>query len=354
MRNVKALYLIPVLVLFGIWFFWPERSTNKQRQLEEQARRAALSANPASPEHREFLEQNRRLFAEEGMYSFEQLMELARTGRISLVGELWQLRRKCGVTGIRPEDQEAPAQQPLMNLEECNIRIENFLRSHYPPPGNEKLVSLFRNYLRYEDAMRQMRIPEGLSPQERFEFIRKKRREFFSEEDAKLIFGFEETRFTTQQALLEFVRNSTGMPADLRVKKYYELRKNLLGDYHSAVAELEPTYTRYETELMLRSDEMQRKGTTEKETQALRERYFGTAAAQRMAQVEQQIRAERERIAAYEAAARQFEKENPHLSEKERNAQLAALREKMLGKEEAEAYARRMQYEEYLRTNNLK
>jgi hypothetical protein len=287
------------------------------------------------------------------MYTFSQLMELARTGRISLVSELWRLRSKCGADTAESAD-TVTTSIAQMSFDECNLRIENFLREQYPPPDNEKILALFRTYLRYEDAMRRLQIPENFSATERYEYIKKKRREFFSEADAQLIFGYEEARMAAQEALNEFVKNSSEMPAEQRVKKYYEIRKNILGEYHAAFSETEPAYTRYETELMLRSEEMQRKRNVAAETQALRERYFGAAAAQRMAQVEKEIREERARIDSYEAAQRKFIQDNPELSGKERDEKLRALRVQILGKEEADAYERRMQYEEYLRSNNLK
>jgi hypothetical protein len=73
-----------------------------------------------------------------------------------------------------------------------------------------------------------------------------------------------------------------------------------------------------------------------------------------MAQVEKEIREERARIESYEAAAQKFRRDNPDMPAPERRAKLNELRVQMLGKEEAEAYERRMQYEEYLRSNNLR
>ena len=144
------------------------------------------------------------------------------------------------------------------------------------------------------------------------------------------------------------------MPANERVQKYFDLRKKSLGDYNAAYSESEPAYTRYETELMLRGDEMQRKNSAAADTQSMREKYFGRDAARRMAQVDKEVQQERLRVETYEAAAHKFAKENPTLSEAERNAKLSELRSSIMGKDEAEAYERRMQYEEYLRANNLK
>lgn len=339
--NKKLVYIfVPVLFLVLLYIFWPESEEGRKiRELKEQAKHAALMANPTSGEHRQFVEQNKKLFTEENMYSFAQLMEMARTGRLSLLAELWKMRSKCGEN---------------INYDECNIRIENFLREQYPAPDNEKIIALFRNYLRYEDAMRRFKLPESTSIAERLELIKKKRREFFSEADAQLIFGYEETRTATDDALAEFVKSSANMPASERVKKYYELRKQSMGDYNAALNESEPQYTRYETEIMLRNDEMQRQNNSAATTQALREKYFGAEGAKRMAQVDKEIKEERARIDNYEAAAQKFLRESSGLSEAEKKAKLAELRTGIMGKEEADAYDRRMQYEEYLKANNLK
>lgn len=353
MEKRKLMYILPVVVLAALWLFWPETEEEKKlKSMKDQARRAALAANPQSGEHREFIEQNKKLFMEENMYTFSQVMEMARTGRLSLVAELWRLRTKCGIgsDGSNKDGQAAPQ----MSFDECNIRIENFLRQQYPPPDNEKMIALFRGYLRYEDAMRRFVLPDNTPMAERLELMRKKRREFFNDADAQLIFGYEETRASTQEALNEFVKSSANMPAEQRVKKFYEMRKNMLGDYSTAVNETEPAYTRYETEMMLRADEMERNKNSAAQTQALREKYFGADGAKRMAQVDREIQQERQKISEYEAAAQKLARDTANLPENEKKAKLDELRVSILGKEEADAYERRMQYEEYLRTNHLK
>lgn len=360
MDKRRLLLYVPaviVLLVAAIWL-WPESEEDKKiKALKTQALRAAQAANPASGEYRQFAEESKSLFTEENMYTYAQLIEMARTGRISLIAELWKLRQKCDSRGAsdsakEPATESAPA--PKMNAEECNLRIEAFIREQYPAPDNEKLLKLFRDYLRYEDTMRRFILPENLTVEERQQQIKKKRREIFSESDAQLVFGYEETRIDTQEALAEFIQNSAALPANERVQKYFDLRKKSLGDYNAAYTESEPAYTRYETELMLRGDEMQRKNSAAADTQAMREKYFGREAARRMGQVDKEVQQERQRIEAYEIAAQKFNQQNASLSEAERKAKLAELRVSLLGKEEAEAYERRMQYEEYLRTNNLK
>ncbi|MBV6494777.1 MAG: Lipase chaperone [Turneriella sp.] len=351
-KRTQLLVTLSLGVVLLLWLFWPSSAKKHERELAAQAKLAALSANPNSGEYRLFVEQNRNLFTEPNMYSFDKLMEMASSGRLSLVAELWKLRSKCEGGNITTDENAQPAH--TMNPDECNIRIENFLREQYPSYANEKLIKLFRTYLQYEDAMRRMHLSEKMPLPERLEALKKKRREFFSESDAKLIFGYEEARAEAQNALNEFYRNSTNMPADERVKKYYEIRRKALGDYDSAFNEQEPKYTRYETELLLREDEMQRKGTTATQTEALREEYFGKEAAKRMAEVDREVREERSRIENYEAQAQKFLRENPSLGESERDKKLTELRTNVLGKEEAAAYQRRMEYENYLKANNLK
>lgn len=340
MNKRTLLIAVPVLVLIPLFLFWHDSEEEKKLKLfKDQAKRAAFAANPLSGEHRDFTDQNKKLFSDEGMYSFSQLMEMARSGRLSLVAELWKLRTRCGEN---------------MNIEECNLRIENFLREQYPKPENEKIIALFRNYMRYEDAMRRLQVSDKMPLVERLEFMKKKRREFFSEADAQLIFGYEEARTAAQDALSEFYKTSAAVPAEERVKKYYAVRQKALGDYNTAFNEQEPAYTRYETEVMLSADEMQRKGNAAAETQVIREKFFGAEAAKRMAQVDKEIQQERSRIVGYEAAAQKLVVENPSLSEADKKNKLSDLRVIMLGKEGSEAYERRMQYEEYLRLNHLK
>lgn len=360
MEKRKLLLYLPlgiILLLTAVWL-WPESEEDKKiKALKAQAVRAAQAANPASGEYRQFAEESKSLFTEDNMYTYAQLVEMARTGRISLIAELWKLRHKCDSRGQNETGKEQTAEAtpaPKMNLDECNLRIEAFIREQYPAPENEKLLKLFRDYLRYEETMRRFVLPDNLTVEERQQQIKKKRREIFSESDAQLVFGYEEARTETQEALGEFVKNSAAMPAADRVQKYFDLRKKSLGDYNAAYNESEPAYTRYETELMLRGDEMQRKNSAAADTQGMREKYFGREAAKRMAQVDKEVQQERQRIENFEAAAQKFVQQNASLSEAERKAKLAELRVSMLGKEEAEAYERRMQYEEYLRANNLK
>jgi lipase chaperone LimK len=363
MNRRSILILTPIVLLALLWLFWPESAEKKkEKTLREQATHAAMASNPGSGEYRQFVEENRKLFTEENMYTLSQLLEMARTGRISLVTELWRLRTRCeagGEKALNP-DKVVPIESPdsskatAMNIEECNLRIENFLREQYPAPENEKIIGLFRNYLRYEDAMRHFKMPEKITIKERYELLKNKRREIFGEADATLVFGFEETKTEVQDILSDFLKSSSAMPAEERIRKYYDLRKSKLGDYNAAVNETEPAYTRYETEIMLRGDEMQRQNTTEAQTQAMREKYFGADGAKRMAAVDAEIKQERQRIENYEAAAQQLLRENASLSESQKQDKLTELRNSILGKEEAEAYMQRMRYEEYLRKNNLK
>jgi len=355
---VKKIWIILscVIVIALAYFLWPESAEDKKvRELTEQAKKAAMASNPQSGEYRTFVEENKKLFTEENMYSFAQLMDLARTGRVSLVSELWKLRSRCvPKTAEGEQNPSLTGDAVKMNMDECNIRIENFLRAQYPAPDNEKMIALFRNYLRYEDAMRSFRLPDKATDGERLELVKKKRREIFSDADANLIFGYEETKSATENTMAEFLKTSANLPADLRIKKFYEIRGKSLGDYNSAFNETEPQYTRYETELVLRSDEMAKQNNSVQMTQSVREKYFGADGARRMAQVDAEVKAERARIDAYEAAEKKFLAENASLSEETRKAKLSEMRASMLGKEEAVEYERRMQYESYLRANNMK
>lgn len=274
------------------------------------------------------------LFDTANLLTYEKLMEMVRTGRISLVSELWRLRRSC------PKD---------MKRYDCNIRIRQFILSQYKPPGNERLAELLVKYLRYEEIMSTYQIDEK-DPVKRYELIKKKRRELFGSEDAALVFGFQEAQYDFRNRMKSFMASTKDMPGDKRMERYEALRKEAYGNYYDAVVDREPKFTTYDVELTLRENDLKAL-EGEKRTTAvreLREKYFGKAGAERMAKVDQQIAKEQGAEQGYRAAEKSLLSENPNLSAAEKEAKLAELRKKYFGDQGAEEFARREKYRLYL------
>ena len=274
----------------------------------------------------------RSLFDEADLWSFEKLMEMVRTGRINLVSELWRLRRKC---------------PPAMSRYDCNIRIKQFVLSRYKPPGNERLADLLLKYLRYEEIMSTFQIDEK-DPRKRYEIIKRKRRELFGTEDAKLMFGFQEATSEFQSRAKEFVQSTKDMQGDRRIERYEALRREVYGDYYAAAVESEPKFTRYDTEVNLREVDL-RNLSDDKRSQAvaaLRTKYFGQAGAERMAKVDRDVAEEAGAEKKYRDAEKQLAGED--LNAAQREARLQQLRVQHFGKQGAEEFARREKHQEYL------
>lgn len=274
------------------------------------------------------------IFDEEDMLGYEELMNAARTGKISLVSELWRMRRKCNTRDI----------------EKCDAELRQFLKEKFQFPDNEKLIALFDKYIGYEKAMREFKIPDNLTSQQRYALIREQRRKIFGEEDANLVFGLEEAKASFSFQYQDFVKATAGQKGDARMAKYEEMRRKAYGPYYDSIVAQEPAFNRFETEITLRETDLTSAGAgKEQMMQSLREKYFGQEGAARMAEVDRQLAREKEQEKALAQAEKELFASNPGMSAEEKEKKLLELAAKYLGQDEAEAYVRRRKYEESMR-----
>ncbi len=330
-----ALLVVVLLLVAAIWYLSSERSGDGARPVALPDHKFENWDSPIQdPEG--LSREARSLFEGIEVLSYEQLIQAARRGEVSLVSELWRLRRQC------PED---------MDRYDCNIRIRQFIMDKFLPPGNEQLVELFTKYLKYEEEMSRFEMPGDLTLKQQYELIREKRRDFFGPEDARLVFGFEEAKAGFTAEFKSFQEQTAGLSGDARVEAYEEMRKKAYGDYYETVVAREPKFSKYETELDLRGNDLagldaDKRGAYVTE---MREKYFGKEGAARMAQVDAEIAERETKLAAYKSAESELLSNNAELSGEERDAKLMELRVKHFGKEEAEAYTRRENYEKAMR-----
>lgn len=343
MQNKKPLFIIGavlfVLVVVLFYVLQPSDDYAEAPDLdtinnEEQA----ILDNMSSEERTRLKEEALLMFDQPGYLTFEQIMEGARNGKVKLVSELWQLRRRC---------------PPELSPEECNLRIKIFLREKFQP-GGEKLARLFAYYLRYEEHMRSEKPPEDLSPQEQYEWIKNQRRKVMGEEAASLIYGYEEARVEFRGKFQEFMADTKGLPAEERIKKYEEFRKQHYGNYYETIKEREPKFNTYDVEMTLREEQLSGMDAEQRDAKIreMREDYFGEEAASRMETVDRQIQEEQQRTEAYEKAREELLQQNPSASGTEKEAMLAELRKEYFGPEEAEAMARREKMREEMEKLN--
>lgn len=265
-----------------------------------------------------------------------ELIEELKTGKINFVWEVWALRRNC------PKDY-SPSQ--------CDATLIAYIEKNYSSPDKEKIIDLFRSYFKYEDEVRNLKMPENVTFDERYEILKKKRKETLGQDKAELFFGMEEAQVSFIEASKNFMASTKNLSGSERVKKYEELRKKVYGPYNEAIAGREDSFQHYQTELELREKDLSGLSEAEKDKKiaALEIQYFGKEGAERMAKARKEIAEHQAKFTDYEQKEKEFLAANPNLSEKDKEQKLKELRVKALGEEEAEAYAKREKYEEEIK-----
>ena len=274
------------------------------------------------------------LFGREKWPDYIDLVQKVREGRIDLIAELWRLRRQC---------------ENKVSYEKCNALIRLTLKDNFPSTGQEEMLSMFDKYLHYESFLRDYKAVKDRK--ENLKILEEEQDKIFGHEQAGLLFGLTRANNRFQESASEYINETRGLKTPERMKKFEELRKKVFENYYDAVVEKEPAFQKYEREMVFQADEKKASNATldAGEIAELREKYFGSEAAERMAKVDKQLEAEKGGIARYQAEEQRFLQNNGDLSGEEKAEKLKKLREELLGKEEAEAYQRRKLYEDYLK-----
>ncbi len=275
----------------------------------------------------EVVKSSTSLFDDGNMLSYDEIIDKASKGKIDLVSELWTLRNKCGAE---------------MTVAKCNAMIEVFLNSNYPAPANKHLAEIFSKYLDYEEYMRSTPISSDLPDKEKYDLVQKYRRKFFSEKDTKLIFGYEEAKTDYSEKLGAFFDNTKNDKFESRQKDYEKFRRQVLGDYYDTVVQNESPFDKYQTELNLKSADLTKLSDSSKKDQVkqMRVSYFGKEANGRMEKVDEEIRLRDTKLADLKKEEDKFLSENSSMQAEAKQKKIMEIREKYLGKDEAESYTR--------------
>ncbi|TGL60543.1 lipase secretion chaperone [Leptospira sarikeiensis] len=281
----------------------------------------------------EIVATSRELYRDGQWLNYDEILQYASNGELDLVSSLWELRRKC------PAD---------YTPDQCNEIVKAFILEQYPGAAGERLIGLFRKYLSYEMVLREFEQPKGKTPEEIYEIVKKKRREIFSDQDAKLIFGLEEAEKDFQFGYNQFLSETKNLSGDKRLARYEEYRKGVYGNYYNTINKREPKFTKYETELFFKEPDLNKLSAAEKDPQvrAIREKYFGKDGADRIEKVYKEIEAAKQKENQTDQEEQAWIKAHPTAKADERNKALNDIRVKNLGQEEAEAYGRRKALEE--------
>jgi hypothetical protein len=270
--------------------------------------------------------------------NYTELIDGLKSGDIIFTWEIWALRRNCPseLTGAQ-----------------CDAVLIAYLDKNYSPTESAKLKELFESYFNYEAEVRTMKISESAKFEERYEMLKKMRRNIMGAEKAELLFGLEESQVNYIQATQNYFASTKNQSPNERVKNFEEVKKKVFGGYLSAVERREDPYDRYQFEIELREKELVGLSSTEKEKKlfALETKYFGKQKAELMAKTRKEEQDYALKIENYKKIEEDFLKSNSNLKPDEKERKLKELRVKHLGAEEAEMYKNRVQFEE--ETKNL-
>lgn len=334
MKKNLIILSIVLIVLLALFFLIPEQKKSKSNVASNSTDPTVQSSNsgnlfPANEDNSIFSQKAEAVFQEDNFMPYEELIENLRKGKVNLVWELWEVRRKC------PGD---------YSFEQCNALIRAMLEKKYPPPHNKTMVQLFESYLKYERDMRDMELDsqkKGLKFKEKYELAKKKRRDILGEENARLVFGLEEAKVEFADSQKDFYKTTANLPAEKRIEEYEKLREKIYGEYYQTVKERELPYDKYQVELVLRDEELSKLDSAQKEAKVreVEVRIFGKDIADKMAAAREDLHKDESKVKEYEDKEKEFLSQNSGLSEKDRNEKLKQLRISVLGADRAEQYS---------------
>lgn len=334
-KKITLIAILFILFFLGLLFFLKQNDSNE------------LTKNNLSPEEQMvsdrispfgngegFWDEAISPFREDRTKPYLELLDDLKSGKINFVWEVWALRRKCK-SDFTPD--------------QCNATILAYIDAEYESPDREKVKDLFVSYFRYEEEYRKWEQPTDLPFMELYEKIKSKRREILSDK-ADLIFGMEEAQVSFLEGTNNFLKQTTSVPAELRVKQFEEFKKKTYGNYYDSLVSREDKFDHYQMEMSLREKEFSNiSDPKEKEKYLFKveSKYFGKEKAENLANERKKEAKLWESVSVYETKEKEFLKENPGLSSAEQEKKLKELRIQILGsEEEADAYLRRKNIEE--------
>jgi hypothetical protein len=332
--NKNFLYVAIGVIVLGLiaFFIFGKGSKSKKKAAsgQEESVNSGSDSNlyPMGSPESNIWDDALSSFQGDDKMGYIEFLEALKTGKKNFVWEVWALRRQC------PED---------YTPEQCNNTIMVLIDKNYPKPENESMKALFNKYFEFEKSMREFKTPENSDFSQRYELIKEQRKKIMGNENASLIFGMEESQVEFLDASKNFFNSSKNLKGDERVSKYESLRKKTYGSYYDAILSREDKFQNYQTELELRDKDLTSLSQAEKDKKlrSIQEKFFVKEGADSIAKVQKETDEYNKKISDYQKQESEFLSANASLSDKEKAVKLEEMRIKALGKEEAEAYARR-------------
>jgi hypothetical protein len=221
--------------------------------------------------------------------NYDEFMDGIRSGKRNFVWEIWALRKNCSKNS---------------SLEDCNQNILEMIEknNNYSSEAKEELKRIFTSYFRYENEIRNYgNLKSKKNFSKKYNALKMKRREFFTEDDARLVFGMEESQVDFIDASANFIKKNKKLTGTEKVLKYDTLKKEKYGAYYDAQIKREDRYQNYQTELDLMQSDLKNlpeNGKAQK-IRSILEKHFGKKEAERIfreAKKEEEIRLKNKKL----------------------------------------------------------
>jgi hypothetical protein len=255
--------------------------------------------------------------------SWDSLLLLVRTGKVNLLLEIEALREAC------PEN---------ISIARCNDFAVKTIDKKFDGDIAENLKRLYNKLFLYESEIERLEDNLLEDVDEKYKVFRKKRRKFFSESDAKLIFGMEEAEMDFQEAFQTLLDGSDELTGDEMVAGYEDLKKKIYGTMYETILSKEDPYQQYQVELQLREYELEQLPQDQREVRIrkIQEKYLGKEGADKFEKLVKEEEAFFQKMEEYKKKESDFIRENKHLSKEDLEDKLKSMKIQEFGTAEME------------------
>lgn len=225
--------------------------------------------------------------------TMRDLLEMARAEPGNLQKTLLQLRQQCSES------------------DDCDALVQAALDALPDREFAALVASALERLPLYEAAMAQVVMSMETPARQRYAAIHELRQQTLGIAETEALFGQEAAWAEYQFRFGELMSSEslTTLSAEQRLATLESLRQESLGDYQSALADVEGDSGRYERELALLTAGLTDTASIAAITGQLRLQYFGAEQAAAMAARDQQVEQQQNTVAEYQQAVEQLDQE---------------------------------------------
>lgn len=292
----RALLVVTALAVatFFIVLLWPDATPAPQPAIAHINNAPSSNTNPTSAapgvdETAMSTEQRRQLRID----AMRELLDFARAEPGNLQKTLQQLRQQCSES------------------DDCDALIQAALGALQDQEFAALVASALERLPLYEAAMAQVVMSMETPARQRYAAIHELRQQTLGIAETEALFGQEAAWAEYQFRFGELMSSESlaALSAEQRLAALDTLRQEALGDYQSALADVEGDSGRYERELALLTAGLTDSASIAAITGQLRLQYFGAEQAAAMAERDQLVQQQQNTIADYQQAVEQLDQE---------------------------------------------